>query len=151
MARASGVRVEGLRDARRLVDEVGERARALQPVLASPGVLREIHAAEQRRFAKRFKPASRRWVARKRREGLDTRTMHATGELRKTLTTGEPPAVVFRPTAAGLRWGLTWRSPVWYAAAQAARGRQSVVIDKAAKDAIADRVLVYVETGRVMS
>jgi hypothetical protein len=149
VARQVNIRVEGLKDAREMVGDVGDRARRPEVALRSGAVLDALHASERRRFSQPWRPGiTRAWAARKRREGLDPRVMRATGALERTLETGRPPAVTFRAWNGTLRWGLPARSPVWYAAVQAKRGRKAVVIDKQAKADIGGRVLVWIVEGR---
>lgn len=144
------LRVDGLRDAIGMLDDVGERARRPEPALRARETLEDLHAAERRRWARRWKPISRDWAERKRRQGLDPRVMRATGALHDALTRGEgPPRVTFRAWDGVLSWGVAARSPVWYAAVQKKRGRNAVVIDVEARRRIASRVAVYIAEGRV--
>ncbi len=150
MARRSVVRVTGVGEARRMVGEVGDRARRPEPVLRSDAVLAELHASEERRFARRWKPATREWVARKAREGLDPRGMRATGALHRALTHAQGPPLVRRSAWNGvLTWGIGYRSPVWYAAVQAKRGRNPVVIDTPARAEIIQLVTRYIARGEL--
>lgn len=142
--------VEGLPEAIHRLDAVGERARFPEPALRAPGTRRALQESERRRFTKyRFRPDTKAWVARKRREGLSTRTMQATGRLRSALENanyGEGVRqTVFRSM---LTWGIrTGQSPVYYAAVQAKRGRQAVAIDRLARIDIAERVQHFIAYG----
>lgn len=144
------IAIEGLKEARRRVDEMGERARRPEPFLRSPAVLRALQRSERRKFATgRFKRISPEWIARKRREGLETRTMVATGRLRAALEGARTPV---RRTVynSQLTWGIPGgRTSLYYAAIQAHRGRRAVVIDKIARDEIADRGAHFLATGFV--
>ena len=151
MARRVSIRVEGLRDAREMIGAVGDRARRPEAALRSPATLDALQDGERRRFGGRFSPrVTREWAARKRRLGLDSRAMRATGALERTLTRGRPPMVRFSAFNGVLTWGLPARSPVWYAAVHARKpGRRTVVIDKKAKTDITQVVAVWIAQGRV--
>lgn len=107
--------------------------------------------SEKRRFTNyRFRPATRDWVARKRREGLSTRTMIASGRLSSALINGEAGTVRFTVFNGILTWGLrTGRSDTYYAQVQAGRGRRVVVIDRVARKRIAERVESFLASGFV--
>lgn len=143
-----GLAIEGLKAATRRIDEVGERARRPEPVLRSPGVLLALQDSERRKFSTgRFRPDTKEWVARKRREGLSPRTMQATGALRAALENAVLPVrrTVFNAT---LTWGIPGgRTDLYYATVQAHRGRRAVVIDKIARVAIAHRVQTFLAEG----
>lgn len=144
------LKVDGLRESRDRIDEVGERARRPEPALRSPAVLRALQESERRKFTTgRFRRDTADWVARKRREGLSTRTMEASGRLRSALENATAPVrrTVF---SANLTWGIPGgRSDLYYAAIQAQRGRKSVVIDKIAREQIATRVQTFLAYGFV--
>lgn len=148
MARAR-LQVEGLREARERLDEVGDRARRPEPALRAPATKRDIQEGQRRRFshARGWRRISPEWAAEKRRRGLDPRIMRATGALESVLTNAPVGAVQFSAYNAELRWGLPYRSSVYYAAVQAKRGRRAVVIDKVARRAISERVQRYVAEG----
>lgn len=142
------LKVDGIKESRRRVDEVGERARKPEPALRSSYVLRALQESEKRKFSRgRFKRDTPEWVARKRREGLSIRTMEATGRLRTSLEQALAPVrrTVYNAT---LTWGIrAGRTDLYYAAIQASRGRKAVVIDPLARDAIANRVEVFIAHG----
>lgn len=144
------LRIEGLREARARVDEVGYRAKHPEPALRSGAVLLALQESERRKFTTgRFRPDSKEWVARKRREGLSARTMQATQALRSALENATPPV---RRTVynANLTWGIPGgRSDLYYAAIQAHRGRKAVVIDRVARVEIAARVQSFLAYGFV--
>ena len=140
--------VEGAREARARVDDVGDRARAPEPALRSAGTLTELKLSERRRFsqARGWRRISPEWVARKRRSGLDPRVMRASGRLESALTnaTGGVRATVWNGQ---LTWGIRTQPMVRYASAQAARGRRTVVIDRPATEGIAGRVQRFIADG----
>jgi len=142
------LQIEGLREARRRIDDVGDRAQRPEPALRSDDVLRALQESERRKFTTgRFKRDTAAWVARKRREGLSPRTMEATRRLRSVLENATQPVrrTVFNSS---LTWGMRGSSDVArYAAIQAQRGRRAVVIDRPARKAIADRVEDFLANG----
>jgi hypothetical protein len=145
----STLHITGLKEARLRVDEVGMRARRPEPALRSPGTRLDLQESERRRFTGyRFKPATKEWVARKRREGLDTRTMHASNKLSSALENAESGSVRFTVFNATLTWGLRQgRSDTYYAQVQALRGRRAVVIDRIARARIALRTQEFLAHG----
>jgi hypothetical protein len=142
------LRIEGLHEARRRVDAVGDRAQRPEPVLRSDRVLMALQQSERRKFTTgRFKRDTRDWVERKRREGLSPRTMEATGRLRSALENAQAPVrrTVFNSS---LTWGMRGSSDVArYAAIQAQRGRRAVVIDRPARAEVAQRVEDFLADG----
>jgi hypothetical protein len=148
MARRVLLRIEGLREARERIDDVGDRANRPEPALRSDRVLMALQMSERRKFSTgRFKRDTADWVARKRREGLSPRTMVATGRLKSSLENATPPVrrTVFNST---LTWGIRGgRTDLYYARVQAERGRRSVVIDKPARAEIAQRVEDFLANG----
>jgi hypothetical protein len=147
----SSLRIVGLPEAVHRVDAVGERARRPEPALRAPSTRRDLQESERRRFTNyRFKPATREWVARKRREGLDPRTMHASNRLSSALINADMGSVRFTVFNSTLTWGLRQgRSTTYYAQIQAARGRRSVVIDRVARVNITGRVESFLAHGFV--
>lgn len=145
----SSLAIEGLREAVKRVDDVGERARRPEPALRASETRRTLQESERRRFSRyRFKRASPAWVERKRREGLDTRTMHASNRLSSALENAEGGTVRMTVFNSTLTWGLrTGATPTFYAQIQARRGRRSVVIDRPARGEITDRVERFVAYG----
>jgi hypothetical protein len=145
----SSLRITGLREARDRVDDVGDRARRPEPVLRSSQVRLTLQESARRRFTRyRFKPASPEWVARKRREGLDPRTMRATNRLSSALINAESGTVRLTVFNGVLTWGLrTGATPTYYAVVQAKRGRRAVVIDRPARKEITERVEGFVAYG----
>lgn len=80
--------VDGIVEARKRLDGVGERARRPEPALRSDAMRRAFNANEERVFAgNRFPRNTRKWDARKRRKGLSSKRMQASGLLRRILTT----------------------------------------------------------------
>lgn len=147
--RSSLLRVDGLREARERVDLVGERARRPEPALRAPGVLLALQESERRRFSGsyRWRPITKEWRERKRREGLSTKTMVATGRLAAALGNAVSPVrrTVYNGT---LTWGIRGgRTDLYYAQVQAHRGRRSVVIDRIARASIAERVQTFLAHG----
>jgi hypothetical protein len=142
------LRIEGLREARKRVDDVGRRGARPEPALRSSDVLTALQMSERRKFTTgRFRRVTPAWVERKRREGLSPRTMQATGRLRSTLENATSPVrrTVFN---ASLTWGMRGSSDVArYATIQAQRGRRTVVIDRPARARIAQRVEDFLATG----
>ena len=144
------LKLEGMDEAIRRVDAVGERARAPEPALRARPTLWDMQLAARRTFLTgRFKPASPEWVARKRREGLSTRTMQATLRLRSALeNANRSEGVRFSVFNRELRWGLNVTSEVGtYAAAQARAGRRAVRIDIPARRNVAQRVEDFIAHG----
>lgn len=149
------LRVEGLKEARAFVDDVGLRAQRPEPVMRSDSVKADILAGERRRFERGTGWArdTPKWIAEKRRRGLDERTLRATGRLERALTTGADPAITFQAFNSELRWGIRGgRSDLYYAAPLARgttehRGRRMVVIDQVARSRIAGRIEHYIATG----
>lgn len=142
------LQVIGLKEAIHRVDEVGERARRPEPALRSPEVLFALQESERRKFATgRFPPDTKAWIDRKRREGLSTRTMVASGRAKAALENATPPMrrTVFNSM---LTWGIPpGRSDLYYLQVQAARGRRAVVIDRPAREAVAGRVQHFIAYG----
>lgn len=142
------LRIDGLPEARKRIDDVGERARRPEPFLRSDKVLLALQMSERRKFTTgRFKRDTKAWVERKRREGLSTRTMQATGRLRAALENATPPVrrTVFNSQ---LTWGIRGgRTDLYYARVQAQRGRRAVVIDKIARAEITDRGQDFIAHG----
>lgn len=123
--------------------------------MRSNSVKDDILESERRRFARGtgWRKDTPKWVAEKRRSGLDTRVMRATGHLERALTTGADPAITFQAFNSTLRWGIrAGRSDLYYAA-PLARGttrhppRRMVVIDQVARVRIAGRIEHYIATG----
>lgn len=149
MPRAS-LRIEGLKEAQLKVEKVGERARFPDMVLRSPGVRRALQESERRRFSRyRFRPDSKAWVARKRREGLSSKTMIATGRLKSALeNANRSEGVIHEAYRSILTWGIVaGRSDVYYAAPLAKGGRSAVAIDRLARIDIAERVQHFIAYG----
>lgn len=142
------LRIEGLREARKRIDDVGARAQRPEPALRSDDVLRALQMSERRKFTTgRFRRDTKAWVDRKRREGLSPRTMEATRRLRSALENATEPVrrTVFNSQ---LTWGMRGGSEVArYAAIQAGRGRRAVVIDRPARVRISERVEEFLARG----
>jgi hypothetical protein len=145
----SSLEITGLREAVHRVDSVGERARRPEPALRSAETRRDLQESARRRFTVyRFKRDSPAWVRRKRREGLDTRTMHASNRLSSALENAEMGAVRLTVFNSTLTWGLRQgATATYYAQIQARRGRRSVTIDRFARREIADRVQNFIANG----
>lgn len=144
----TSLRVEGLREARHRVDEVGTRALRPEPALRSPATRLDLQMSERRRFTRyRWKRASQAWVARKRREGLDPRTMHASNRLSSALENAEGGTIRLTIFNGTLTWGLRAGRVATYAEIQAQRGRRAVVIDRDARRRISERVEAFIATG----
>lgn len=153
MAIRASFKVDGIRETRKRIDSVGQRARRPEPALRSGFTKRDVTASERRRFShnrgwRRLQPS---WVQEKRRRGLDPRILRATGQLERALTTGN--GMTFRAYNGVLFWGIPrGRSDLFYAQALAKgtngkRGRRMVVIDKDAKGRISRRVESYIAHG----
>lgn len=145
----SSLRITGLKEATLRLDEVGVRARRPEPALRHPETRMDLQMSERRRFSGyRFRPASKEWVERKRREGLDPRTMHAHNRLSAALENAEGGAVRMTVFNSTLTWGLRQgRTETYYAQIQAHRGRRAVVIDRVARASIALRVQTFLAHG----
>lgn len=143
------LRIEGIREARERLDDVGDRARRPEPALSAAATRRDLQESARRRFTGyRFKPASPEWVARKRREGLSTRTMIASTRLSSALINAEMGTVRLNVFNGNLTWGLRSGTEVMrYAMVQAARGRRAVTIDRAARRSITERVEEFLAYG----
>ena len=149
------LKVEGLQAAVHRIDVVGERARRPEPALRSRETLQDLTASEKRKFARGgWRRDTPEWIAQKRRRGLDTRTLRATGRLERTLTTGAG-GMRFSAYSSTLTWGIpAGRSDLYYAQVLAKGtssmpARRMVVIDKIAKGLIAERVGRYISDGEV--
>lgn len=144
----SRLQVFGLKEAIARVDEVGERARRPEPALRSPRVLFALQESERRKFATgRFRRDSKAWVDRKRKLGLSTRTMVASGRLKAALENATPPVrrTVFNSM---MTWGIpNGRSDLYYASIQAHQGRRAVVVDPIARESIAGTVQEFLAYG----
>lgn len=142
--------VEGIREARDRVDDVGDRARQPEPALRDSGTTFDLQLAERRRFsqARGWRRISPEWAARKRRDGLDPRVMRATGRLESALTNATDGV---RPSVwnGQLSWGIRSGELVRVASAQAKQGRRAVVIDRPATASIAQRVQTFIADGFV--
>jgi hypothetical protein len=156
--RSGILRVEGLKETRLMLDDVGARARRPETVLRSQGSRDELQAGEARRFnnPRGWRRNTDRWTTYKRRHGLDTRTARATGLLERALTVtevGQAHGVTFRAYNGVLYWGIPGgRSDLYRAKAIARarggrRGIKVVVIDKATKQRIVMRIQRYVAEG----
>lgn len=146
--------VTGVRANVERLDAIGDRARRPEPVLRSPETLARLNAGQRRKFLRGgWQKDTPAWIARKKREGLSTRTLVATGRLESALTQGAGSGVMFSAFNAELRWGIkAGRSDLYYAQALAkgVRGRRKsrmVLIDKVTKAEIAVSVERYVVTG----
>lgn len=154
MAIRARLRIEGLAEAMERTDAVGQRARAPEPALRSPGTLRDLQDSERRKFQRgRWPRVTPKWAAEKRRRGLDPRPMRATGLLESALTnaTHGVRRQAFNRT---LVWGIRpGRSDIYYAQALAKgvgnppKPRRMVVIDKVARERIAARVQRFIAYG----
>lgn len=145
--------VEGLKEATTRLDEIGDRARHPQPALRHHNTLQDLQESERRKFSRGgWRKDTPRWIAQKRRAGLDARTLRATGKLESALVnaTHGVKATVLGPD---LRWGIhPGRSDIYYAQALAAGyahvpARPMVVIDKVARERIAQRVQNFIADG----
>jgi hypothetical protein len=151
----SRLRVDGLQEAVRRVDVVGDRGRRPEPALRAHQTLQDLTASERRRFDSQrgWKRLTPDWVREKRRRGLDPRILRATGRLERSLTSGA--GITFKAFNGTLSWGIPrGRSDLYYAQALAkgtssTPARRMVVIDRTAKDRIAIRVERYVAYGEV--
>lgn len=147
------LKVDGLKEAAKRVDDLGLRARKPQPALRHPNTQRDLQLSERRKFARGgWRRDTPRWIDQKRRAGLDTRTLRANGLLESALVNATH-GVRARVVGPDLLWGLTaGRSDIYYAQALAAgsssmKPRPMVVIDPIARDAIAERVQSYIADG----
>jgi hypothetical protein len=145
--------VDGLKEATQRLDEVGDRARHPQPALRHPNTQQDLQESQRRKFARGgWRKATPRWIEQKRRAGLDTRTLRATGRLESALVnaTHGVKATVVGPD---LRWGLhPGRSDIYYAQALATGSahmppRRAVVIDPTARERISQRVQNWIADG----
>lgn len=149
----STLRIEGIKEARQRVDDIGDRARRPEPALRAPGTRMDLQLSERRRFQRyRFKPVTKDWRERKRREGLSTRNMQATQRLKSILENAEAGSIRLNVFNGTLTWGLRRAGPGepgFYAMVQAGRGRRTVVIDRPARASIAQRVESFLAHGFV--
>lgn len=149
------LRIEGLKEARARVDELGIRAQRPEPVLRSDSVKLDLLESEGRRFARTtgWRKDNPKWLREKQRRGLDPRVMRATGHLERALTTGADAAITFQAYNSELRWGIRGGRTDLYYAAPLARGttrhprRRMVVIDQIARAHIAGRIEHYIANG----
>jgi hypothetical protein len=118
----SRLRVDGLQEAVHRIDDVGDRARRPEPALRSHQTLLDLQQSERRKFARggwrRDSPA---WIKEKRRRGLDTRTLRATGRLESALAnaTDGVKATVYN---GALTWGIRRGASDIYYAQKLAKG-----------------------------
>lgn len=156
------LKVEGVSEHVVELGRIGDRARRPEPALRARQTREDLQDASRKRFRRGLRRASRAWILEKQRRGLSTRTMHATGAAMLALTNNSGPArgaVTFNAFNAELRWGVKrGRSDLFYIQVHAGgyttkKGRQAprrvVVIDKPARESIAERVVTYVHTGRL--
>lgn len=147
---ASTLKVTGLRETLLRIDEMGDRARHPEPALRAAGTRRALQESERRRFSRyRFRPDTKQWLARKRREGLSSRTMVASGRLRAALiNANRSDGVILEVRNGLLTWGIVaGRSPIYYAKPLADQGRKAVAIDRLARVNITDRVENFIAFG----
>lgn len=158
----AGARItpEGLLEIGEQFGEMGRRARMPEPLLRSQGVRSEFEQASHRRFRRGLRRAQRSWVLEKARTGRSTRTMVSTGAALIALTRHAGPAknaVVFSAFNGEVRFGVRrGRSDLYYIQVHASgykttrgrgRARRVVLLDKTARENVATRVLVYVQSG----
>lgn len=146
------VRIDGIEDTRRRLDDVGLRAQRPEPVLRSPRVRRELTDSERRLFASnRFSRNTARWDRAKRRRGLSPKRMQASGRLRLLLTSPiSGNNVEFKAYNGTLTWGIIGgRSSIYYGAIWAKRDpkRRVVKVDMVARGNIRGHVVRYIDTG----
>lgn len=151
------LKVDGLAEAVQRIDDTGERARRPEPALRSDATQYDLQLSERRKFQRGgWRRDTPGWIQEKRRRGLDTRTLRATGRLEAALVNAVPPVkmTVWNNT---LVWGIRGgRTDLYYAKAlakgyQSSKGRvparRMVVIDKEARGKISARVERYVLVG----
>jgi hypothetical protein len=142
---------------------VGIRGQRPEPALRAEATRGDLQEAAGRRFRRGLRRSTNRaWTLEKQRRGMSTRVMHATGESMLAVTRRVGPrarAIVFSAFNRELRWGVRrGRSSLYHLQVHASgyrttRGRvpprRVVVLDKKSKESIAERVVTYVETGRI--
>lgn len=145
------LQVEGLKEARTMIGEVGDRARRPEPALRDKETLFDLQEGERRLFAsgKGLRADSPAWKKRKRELGLSPQKMVATGRLKSALENANASEGVRATVFNGvLTWGIRrGQSNVYYAQPQAKQGRRVVVIDKPSRESIAERVERFVAYG----
>lgn len=148
--------VEGIADAGAEFTAMGKRARRPEPALRAQATRRDLQAAAGRRFRRGLRRDTPETILRKRRRGLSTRTLVATGAAEAAIVHNREPAassVTFQAWDAELRWGLRGRNALYYMVVHA-RGytsggrrvpaRRVIVVDRPARESVAGRVVRYV-------
>jgi hypothetical protein len=149
VAARSGLRVQGMREARKRLDDMGDRARRPEPALRARETLLDLQMGERKRFSSSagLRGISGEWRQRKRELGLDPRVMHASNRLEAALENAND-GVRLTVFNAELRWGFRGTNDVArYASVQANLGRKVVVIDRDRRRAIAERVERFIALG----
>ena len=139
----------GLREVELDIGTIAERALRSSEAFAKREVLEALMDSERRLFRKSpWRPDTRKWQERKRREGKSTNTLVASGRLQRALETATPPAIR-TVLVAGMVWGIPGAKAgqLAYAYYQARQNRGAVDIDEIAVDVILSRVLRYLITG----
>lgn len=140
--------ISGVTGTQMIVNAMEKRAIDPAPYLRSVEVKRQLEGSATRRMERGpFKPVSREWQSRKRREGLSPKTMHASERLAHALehTTSDVRLDTRRTT---LVWGIQQNSDLWMRThIQATRGRHAVVIDASAQKNIALGIASYIVSG----
>jgi hypothetical protein len=151
--RSALLQVDGLRETMTRLDAMGERARRPEPALRARGTQTDLEQSEKRRFDKQkgWAKLSKRWVREKRRRGLKSGTLRATGRLERALTnTVKSLGVRLNVFNSVLEFGVRrGRSDIYYAQPLATgtsrmKPRQMVVIDEIAQIGISERVRLYI-------
>jgi hypothetical protein len=144
------IQVNGVHATQLMLDGIEQRGGNIEPYLRSMEVQHQLEASANRRMESYpFRPVTLRWRARKREEGLDPRTMHASNRLAQALerTTSDVRIDAQRTT---LTWGIRKNSDLWVRThVQAKRGRRAVVIDATAEQNIALGIVKYIAYGRI--
>lgn len=131
----------GVNDAGRRIDLIGERA--LNPQRAFEHILQQLLAKERRLFetGRGWPPDAPSTLARKAREHLDPRPLHATGRLARFLSTraGQPLKLDRTELVMGVPAG---RHDLHYARYQKKHGRDPLIsrraVSETAKPILAD-------------
>lgn len=120
----------GRQGAVKRLDGLTHRGKDFAPAFVR--IQRSFLAAERKRFASEegWAPLAPDYRARKARRGLDARTMRATGELERALTSGRGPGAVAEISRTEATFGTDLPRAVYAQRGSGTRRRRVLVIDR---------------------